>query len=82
MHHGRFIIEINVVQNDISDNFYFDHKAVQSNLTELFFLNLMNKFKTFFSDFPSELNYNFLTHVIAHLYKHIGEKISWSHFSS
>jgi len=32
---GRLIMEINVVQNDISDDFYFGNKAVQSNLTEL-----------------------------------------------
>ena len=73
MHPGTLIIEINVVQYDISDNFYFNHKAVESNLTELFFLNLMNILKTFFPDFPQELNFNFLTHVITHLYKHIGE---------
>ena len=41
IHPGRLIMNINVVQNDISDNFYFDHKAVQSNLTELFFEDLM-----------------------------------------
>ena len=37
-HHdpGRLIMNINV-QNDISDNFHFDHKAVQSNLIELLF---------------------------------------------
>ena len=59
MHPGRLMIEINVVQNDIFDNFDFDHKAVQSNLTELLFLNLMNKLKTFFSGFPTivELQY-------------------------
>ena len=34
---SRLIMEINVIQNEISDNFYFDHKAVKSNLTELFF---------------------------------------------
>ena len=35
MHPARLIMEINIVQNGISDNFYFDNKAVQSNLTEL-----------------------------------------------
>ena len=49
MHPGRLIMGINVVLNDISENFYFDHKAVQSNLTELFFSDLMN---IFFSGFP------------------------------
>ena len=34
MNPGRFIMEINVVQNDISDNFYFDYKAV-------FFYNIL-----------------------------------------
>ena len=29
----------------IQINFYFDHKAVRSNVTKLFFLNLMNKLK-------------------------------------
>ena len=33
---GRLIMKVNVVQNDISDNFYFEHKAVRSNLTEFF----------------------------------------------
>ena len=57
MHAGRLIIDINIVQNDIYDNFYSDHKAVQSNLTELFFLNLMNRLRcsfltvTFFSHY-------------------------------
>ena len=45
MHSGRLIMWINVVQNEISDNFYPDHKAVKLNLTKLFFLNLMNKLK-------------------------------------
>ena len=35
MHPGRLIMDINVVQNDISDKFYFDYKAVQLNLTKL-----------------------------------------------
>ena len=29
MHPGRLIMVINIVYNDISDNFYFDYKAVQ-----------------------------------------------------
>ena len=45
MHPERLIMKINVVQNNISDNFYFDDKAVRSNLTELFFKTLMNKLK-------------------------------------
>ena len=45
MHPGRLIMDINVVLNDISEKFYFDNKAVQSNLTKLLFLNLMNKLK-------------------------------------
>ena len=32
MHSGRLIMEINVDENNISNIFYFDHKAVQSNL--------------------------------------------------
>ena len=32
MHPERLIMEINLVQNYISDNFHFDHKVVQSNL--------------------------------------------------
>ena len=40
MHPGRLIMVINV-----SDNFYSYYKAVESNLPELFFSNLMNKFK-------------------------------------
>ena len=43
MHPGRLITEIHVVQNDISDIFYFYHKALQSNLTESFFVNLSKK---------------------------------------
>ena len=57
MHRGRLIIEINVVKNYISDNFYFDHKVVLSNLMKLFFLNLMNTLKIMiyplFGDFPT-----------------------------
>jgi len=30
-----------------------------------------------FQGFPLELNFNILIHVIAHLYKHIGEGIVW-----
>ena len=30
MHPGRLIMEINIVKNDISDNFYLDYKAIQS----------------------------------------------------
>ena len=37
--------EICNICNEISDNFYFDHKDVKSNLTELSFLNLVNKLK-------------------------------------
>ena len=37
MYPERLIIDIYVVQNDISGNFYFDYKVVQSNQTELFF---------------------------------------------
>ena len=37
VHPRKLIITINVVQNDISDNLYFDYKAEKSNLTELFF---------------------------------------------
>ena len=37
-----FIMLVQVIQNDISDNFYCDYEAVQSNLTELFKKNLMN----------------------------------------
>ena len=44
VHPRKLIMKIKVV-NDISDNFYFDHKAVRSNLTELFFKTLMNKWK-------------------------------------
>ena len=43
MHPERLSMEISLVQNYIYDNFYFDHKAAQSNLTELFFLNLSKK---------------------------------------
>ena len=34
---SRLIMEIDVVLNEISDNFYFDYKAVQSNLINLLF---------------------------------------------
>ena len=44
-HPGRLIIEINLVWNVISDNFHSYHKAVRPNMTELFFLSLMNKLK-------------------------------------
>ena len=54
IHPGRLIIEINVVQNDISDNFYSIHKVVQSNLTELFCLNLMNKLKIMIFNFMAK----------------------------
>ena len=36
MHFQELVMEINVVQNNISDNFYFDYKAAQSNLTVYF----------------------------------------------
>ena len=38
MHPERLIMEINIVYNYISDNFYFDHKAVQSNPNFLAYL--------------------------------------------
>ena len=38
---GRLIMKINIV----SDNFHFDHKAVRSNQTELFFKTPMIKWK-------------------------------------
>ena len=41
MNPERLIMKINIVKNYISDNFYFDHKAVRSNLTELFFYYLL-----------------------------------------
>ena len=37
MHPERLIMENDAVQNNISDNFHFDRKAVRSNLTELIF---------------------------------------------
>ena len=37
IHPVRVIINFNAVENDISNNFYSIYKAVQSNLTELFF---------------------------------------------
>ena len=40
MHPGRFVMEINVVQNYISDNFDADHKAVRSNLNFWAFLGV------------------------------------------
>ena len=55
MHPERLIMDINVVQNDISDNFNSDYKAVQTNLTELFFLNLMNKLKIMIFNFRAIL---------------------------
>ena len=39
MHRERLIMEINAVQNFISDKFNSDHKAARSNLTELIFGN-------------------------------------------
>ena len=48
MHPGTLIMEINVVLNNISDNFYFDYEVVKSNLTEQFFLNHTNKLKIFY----------------------------------
>ena len=47
MHPERLILKINVVQNYIFDSFYCDHKAVRSNLTELFFCDFV---LTFFVD--------------------------------
>ena len=38
MHTGRLISEINIVYNDISDNFSFDYKAVQSDYKAVFYL--------------------------------------------
>ena len=32
MHPERFIMEINVVQNDISDDLYFDYKTVHDRI--------------------------------------------------
>ena len=46
MHHERLIIEINLVQNYISDNFHFDHKAVRSQLN--FWVSLGTKGGNFF----------------------------------
>ena len=45
MHPREFIMELKVVHNVVSDNFYFDYKAVRLNLTELFFQSLLNKLK-------------------------------------
>ena len=50
MHPRELIMVINLVQNEISDNFYADYKAAQSNVTELYILNLMNKFKIMISN--------------------------------
>ena len=45
MHPEMLIKKINLDQNYNSDNFHSDHKAVRSNLTELFFKTSMNKLK-------------------------------------
>ena len=37
MHPGGFIIDFNIVQNDISDNFYSDYKAVQFDYKAVFY---------------------------------------------
>ena len=41
----ELIMKVKVVHNVVSDNFYFDYKAVRLNLTELFFQSLLNKLK-------------------------------------
>ena len=45
MHPERLIIDINVVYKYISDNFYFDYKTLQVNLTELFKKIVTNELK-------------------------------------
>ena len=37
MHPGRLIMEVNIVYNDISDNFYFEYKAVQFDYKAVFY---------------------------------------------
>ena len=43
MHLATLIMDINIAQNDITDNFYLDHKAVLSSQTEYIFNFFMNK---------------------------------------
>ena len=61
MHPGRLIMQINVVQNYISDNFYFDHKIVRTNLTEIFFLTHTNKLKITISNSKKRSHYRIFT---------------------
>ena len=56
MHPGRLIMEVNIVYNDISDNFYFEYKAVQFDYKAvLYFRWKYPKRSWFFSFFMSFL---------------------------
>ena len=48
--------------NEISDNFYFDYKAVKLNQTELFLKNLMNKMKIMIFNFMAILSHFQMLH--------------------
>ena len=51
MHPARLIIEINIVQNDISDNFYPDYKAVQFDYKAVFYFRWKYKNNSWFFSF-------------------------------
>ena len=57
------MIEIRVVRNVISKNFYSNHEAAQLNQTELFFLNLMNKLKIMIFNFMAILPHFQMLHL-------------------
>ena len=46
MHPGRLIMDINNVLNDISDNFYFDYKAVKFEYKAVFYFRRKKKKKS------------------------------------
>ena len=55
MYPRELIMKFKVIYKVVSDNFYFDHNAVQSNLTVLLFLNPMNKLKIMVFNFMAIL---------------------------
>ena len=51
MHPGRLIMEVNIVYNDISDNFYFEYKAVQFDYKAVFYFRWKYKKSSWFFSF-------------------------------
>ena len=56
MDSGRLIMEINIVQNNISDNFYSDYKAVRFDYEAVFYFRLKYKINSWFFSFLQNLS--------------------------